>query len=77
MILEVITKRNTDGSLIDLDQLIEEVDYEVTKESIQFTIRRMIDHGVIEKADSEKRRGRRRVLFRTTELGHTTLKVVK
>ncbi|EGR3221737.1 hypothetical protein DC904_13645 [Vibrio parahaemolyticus] len=75
MILEVVLKRNTDGSLVDLDQIIERVDYEVTKPAIQFTLRRMVEHGVIEKFGMEKRRGKSRVIYRGTELGYQALKV--
>ncbi|GAL22960.1 hypothetical protein JCM19235_1261 [Vibrio maritimus] len=75
MILEVVLKRNTDGSLVDLDEIIERVDYEVTKPAIQFTIRRMIEHGVIEKAGRDSRRGRARTTFRVTELGYEVVKV--
>lgn len=77
MILEVILKRNTDGSMVDLDQIIERVDYEVTKPAIQFTLRRMVEHGVIEKHGSETRRGKNRVIYKATPLGHETLKMTR
>ncbi|MGR5421486.1 hypothetical protein [Vibrio sp. PNB22_4_1] len=60
--------------LVDLDQIIERVDYEVSKQAMQFTIRRMIEnYGVIEKADRSIRRGRSRITFRMTELGYHAL----
>lgn len=77
MILEVILKRNTDGSLVDLDQVIERVDYEVTKPAIQFTLRRMCEHGVIEKHGTDTRRGKKRVCFKATPLGHEVLKATR
>ena len=77
MILEVILKRNEDGTKVDLDQIIERVDYDVTKAAIQFTLRRMCEHGVIEKCGTEVRRGRSRVVYRATKLGYDAIKVVK
>lgn len=74
MILEVIMKRNPDGSMVDSDQIIERVDYEVTKPAIQFTLRRMVEHGVIEKSGNDTRRGKKRVLYKATMLGREVLK---
>lgn len=74
MILELVMARNGDGSLKDLDQLIEEVDYDVTKQAIQHTIRFLIRKGMMEKAGTEKRRGRRRQTYRATALAYQTLR---
>ena len=73
MILELVMKRNSDGSLKDLDQLIEEVDYEVTKQAIQHTIRFLIRKNMMVKAGLVKRRGKSRVVYRATELAYKTL----
>lgn len=70
LVIEEIKKRNPDGSLLDLDQLIERVDYRVTKQAIQHTLRIMIGKGVIEKAGLSKRRGRCRVTYQMTKLGY-------
>ena len=70
LLIEVIKKRNPDGSLVDLDQLIERAGYEVTKQAIQHTLGFMIEKGVIEKAGRECRRGRSRVVYRITKLGY-------
>lgn len=70
LIIEEVKKRNPDGSLLDLDQLIERVDYDVTKQAIQHTLRYMVEKGVVEKAGRESRRGRSRVLYKVTELGY-------
>lgn len=43
LIIEEVKKRNPDGSLIDLDQLIERVGYDVTKQAIQHTLRYIRD----------------------------------
>ena len=74
MILELVMKRNPDGSLKDLNQLIEEVDYDVTKQAIQHTIRFLIQKNMMEKAGCEKRRGKSRVTYRATELAYKTLR---
>lgn len=54
---------------VDLDQIIERVGYSPTKEAIQFSIRGLIEKGVIFKSGTENRRDRRRVLISPTELG--------
>jgi len=53
----------------DLDEILERVRYETTKQSIQFSIRALIKHGFIEKLGMEKRRNRMRVVIGATELG--------
>lgn len=73
MILEVIIKRNDDGTPKDIDQIIDQVDYEVTKPSIQFTLRSMVKRGLIEKAGEATRRGRKRITYRATEFGSQCL----
>jgi DNA-binding MarR family transcriptional regulator len=68
-LLRVITAANPDGSACDLDQVIERINYETTKASIQFSIRALIKHGLIEKTGAEKRRDRKRVLISITKEG--------
>lgn len=52
---------------IDLDQLLERLDYQTTKESLQFSLRALIGHGLIRKAERELRRDRiRQTLVPTT-----------
>lgn len=68
-IMKVIVTGNPDGSLCDLDEIIDRLDYETTKASIQFSIRALIKHGLIEKKGTEKRRERKRVLIAPTESG--------
>jgi len=68
-VLSVIAKRNPDGSLVDIDQLIEGVDYEVTKQAIQHTIRSLVNQGLIIKEGKEVRRKRQRVTFSPTVEG--------
>lgn len=68
-VLRVIAEANTDGTLADLDEVIERVSYKPTKQAIQFSIRALIGHELIEKRGAEKRRGRNRVLLAATPLG--------
>lgn len=68
-LLNTIGRRNPDGGAIDLDQLIERLSYKPTKQSIQFSIRALIAHGLIQKDAPEKRRGRTRTLISLTEQG--------
>jgi DNA-binding MarR family transcriptional regulator len=68
-LLRVIATANPDGTACDLDQVIERINYETTKASIQFSIRALISHGLIEKSGAEKRRGRKRVLISITKEG--------
>lgn len=69
-LMRVIIAGNETGDPTDLDQVLERLKYETTKESVQFSIRALIKHGLIEKVGSEKRRGRRRVLIGATILGN-------
>lgn len=68
-VLKVVAAGNDDGSQTDLDEIIERVSYRPSKAAIQFTIRSLIGHGLIEKVGSEKRRDRKRVLIGITDLG--------
>jgi DNA-binding MarR family transcriptional regulator len=68
-LLNTIGRRNPDGGAIDLDQLIERLSYKPSKQSIQFSIRALIAHGLIQKDAPEKRRGRTRTLISLTTQG--------
>ena len=69
-ILTCVCKGNADGSPMDIDQIINSVDYKVTKQAIQFSIRRMIEKkNLIRKVGSEIRRGKKRVFYSATSLG--------
>jgi len=67
-VLKAVAKLNPDGTPLDIDQLIEAVDYEVTKPSIQFTIRSLIGKEYFIKKNIT-RRGRRRVVYIPQEKG--------
>jgi len=68
-LIRVVVAANPDGSPCDLDQILERLSYGPTKESLQFSIRALIRHELIEKKGSEVRRDRRRVLIVPTEMG--------
>lgn len=68
-LLSTIGRRNPDGGATDLDQLLERLSYRPSKQSIQFSIRALIAHGLIQKDPPEKRRGRTRTLISLTETG--------
>lgn len=63
-LLSVIIKGNVDGTWCDLDQILDKIDYTTTKESIQFSLRFLVQRGLIQKAGIETRRGKNRVLYR-------------
>ena len=68
-LLNIIQKANPDGTLIDMDELLERASYKPTKESMHFSIRALIVRGLIEKGDREKRRHAVRATFRILPLG--------
>lgn len=68
-VIKVLSKGNEDGTLVDLDQLLERLPYKVTKESFHFTLRTMAKHGWANKCGRESRRGRNRVTIELTPLG--------
>lgn len=63
---------NSDRSRVDLDQLLDRIDYETSKASIQFSIRSLIKSGMIVKSD-DRRRGRLHVTYVPTEACHKIL----
>ncbi len=68
-ILKLIIRANSDGSLIDLDQLLERASYKPTKQSIQFTIRQLVEKRYIEKRNPVVRRGSLRIVYSPTMQG--------
>lgn len=68
-LLKVIHSGNADGSNVDLDEILERLDYDTTKQSLQFSLRALIARGLLTKAGTEKRRNRVRVTFELTSLG--------
>lgn len=72
-LLSVIAKGDGPGVLLDLDQILDRIRYETTKQSLQFSIRALIGRGLIEKMPVEKRRGRQRRPIAATKAGYDVL----
>lgn len=68
-LMRAIGKKNEDGSARDLDQILESLSYTTTKASLHFSLRALINHGLIEKLGTEPRRGRGRQCIGVTEKG--------
>lgn len=71
-IMATILKGNPDGTALDIDQLLEALPYRTSKQSLQFSLRALIKHGMIAKGEPECRRSRNRVVITPTGLGYTT-----
>lgn len=69
-IMQTILKGDGKGGWIDMDQLLDRLPYQTSKQSMQFSIRALIKHGMVEKKGTELRRGRRRVCYSLTPLGY-------
>lgn len=74
LILNVILRGNEDGSFVDMDQLVEGLPYETTKQSLQYSIRHLANRGLAEKRGREKRRGRSRLILAPTALAYAALR---
>ena len=70
-IMRAILRGNPDGTLLDIDQLLLLLPYETTKESLQFSLRALIRHGMVEKREREFRRSRMRCVIAPTGLAYT------
>ncbi|CDT52769.1 conserved hypothetical protein [Vibrio coralliirubri] len=75
-VLQVILQGNETECVecVDLDQILERIPYETTKQSLQFSIRSLINKGLAEKVGTECRRGKSRQTFKATEL---TIKIFR
>ena len=69
-ITDTIIKGNPDGTWVDMDQLLENLPYRTSKSSMQFSIRYLIEKGVLEKRDCELRRGQARRVYAPTALAY-------
>lgn len=67
--LRVICPGNPDGSYVDLDEVLERLNYRTTKQSFQFSLRALITKGLVVKGPRETRRGRDRQTLIPTSLG--------
>lgn len=71
-IMCALIKGNPDGTFLDIDQLLEVISYETTKQSMQFSIRALVKHGMIDKTEGEYRRSRIRTVLVPTGLAYST-----
>ncbi|CCG43279.1 hypothetical protein [Magnetospirillum molischianum] len=69
-IIRAIMRGNAEGDFVDLDELLKLLPYTTTKQSLQFSIRALIKHGLIEKRPREVRRGRARRVLAPTLLAY-------
>ncbi len=70
-LMEVIVVGNDDGTNVDLDQILDLLPYKTTKESLQFSLRALVEKGCIQKMPSEIRRARRRIVYAATAYGNS------
>lgn len=68
-VLKLIVIKNSDGTNIDIDQLLPLLSHAPSKQAFQFTIRYMIKKDMIKKAGRETRRGAGRITYEATALG--------
>jgi hypothetical protein len=68
-IMKTVCKGGAEGDFLDLDELLKNLPYRTTKQSLQFSIRALIRRGLIEKKDREIRRGRKRRVLAPTVIG--------
>lgn len=73
-VMNVIVRGNGDGSFTDMDQCLERLSYEPSKQSFQFTVRFLVNKGLIVKHGIEKRRRRQRRVLSATTLGYSIMR---
>lgn len=69
--MEVIVAGNDDGTNVDIDQILEALPYDTSKESLQFSLRALVNKNCIKKMPTETRRGRARVIYSATDHGNS------
>lgn len=67
--MQVISAGNPDGSPVDIDEIIERLSYRPSKHSYQFSLRALIEKGLVEKSARVSRRGRERQTITPTATG--------
>ncbi|MEZ2310759.1 hypothetical protein AB6809_29365 [Paraburkholderia sp. RCC_158] len=72
-IMKVVVAGAAAGAVVDLDQLLERLPYATSKESLQFSLRAIERHQLIDRSVAEHRRGRVRRLIAPTALGHAVI----
>ena len=74
IILNTVVKGNPDGTFCDLDQLLESLPYDTTKQSLQFSLRALINKGFAERGELRKRDGQHRTIIKPTYKGYQTVR---
>jgi hypothetical protein len=69
LILAVVKAGNSDGTPIDLDQIVARLPYETSKESLQFSIRALVKREMLDRSKKVVRNGRSHRVIELTELG--------
>lgn len=69
-LIAAIQKGGERGELPDLNQILQNLNYETSKQSLQFSIRALVRKGVIEKRELEARRGQQRRVLSLTAAGY-------
>jgi len=70
-IISLIKRGNTDGTLLDIDQILERLSYMPTKQALQFSLRYIIKRGYIQKhPDLQLRRNKKRVCYYATTISN-------
>jgi DNA-binding MarR family transcriptional regulator len=77
LLMTVIAKGNGVEGPCDLDEILDRVPYETSKQSLQFSIRALIRRGLIYKRGIEKRRGRQRVVIDATAAGRALIGIAR
>ena len=73
-VLEIVFRGNPDGTFVDIDQILERVFRRTTKQSMQFTLRSLIEKQLIMKQYRERRRLRSRIVYSPTAESYATLR---
>ena len=73
-LMRVLAAGNGVSEPADLDEILERVSYQPTKQAIHFSLRALIKHELIEKLGVEKRRGRQRQVIQATAAGHALVR---
>ena len=76
-IMMTLLKGNDDGTFLDIDQLLDALPYETTKQSLQFSIRALVKHGMVNKIERQVRRSRNRTVLAPTGLAYSSFGGVK
>lgn len=72
----IATGNGVDGPC-DLDEILDRVSYETSKQSLQFSIRALVNKGLVIKLGVHKRRGRQRQVIDATILGRDLIGIKK